>query len=195
MLSIQDTTLLDWTHHPSTEGLGKLANSNQRGLVAHSTMLFTPQRVPLGLIAQQVWARSDESVKNNRPIEEKESYKWIESLNATITAHAELPNTQFISIGDREADVYDLFLVERPVGVELLVRAAQNRCVEDDQRYLWEALSQPLFKMPFNWISLVLNRLLREKPSLRYVIEKLPYILRPNELLKNFQKSQYGPFW
>ena len=37
--------------------------------------------------------------------------------------------TEIISVGDREADVYDLFVAERPVGVELLIRAAWNRRV------------------------------------------------------------------
>jgi hypothetical protein len=44
-----------------------------------------------------------------------------------IGARAACPDTHFVSVGDREADVYDLFLVARPAGVDLLVRAAQDR--------------------------------------------------------------------
>lgn len=41
-----------------------------------------------------------------------------------------------VSVGDREADVYDLFLEPRPRGVDLLVRAAWDRRVEHDETYL-----------------------------------------------------------
>ena len=57
VLAVQDTTLLDWTAHPATTGLGILASTRQQGLVVHSTLAVTPERVPLGLLAQQVWTR------------------------------------------------------------------------------------------------------------------------------------------
>jgi hypothetical protein len=47
--------------------------------------------------------------------------------------------------GDREADVYDLFVAERAEGVDLLVRAAWDRRVVHDERYLWATvLAQPI---------------------------------------------------
>src|SRR5207249_8613133 len=99
----------------------------------------------LGLLQQQVWAR-DAAVRRNqdhkqRPIDDKESQKWLTSLDAVIAARAACPTTQFVSVGDREADVYDLFLVARPVGVDLLVRAAQDRKAEHPERYLWAAMA------------------------------------------------------
>jgi len=57
VLAVQDTTELDWTAHPTTTGLGPLGHPAQRGLHVHTTLAFTPERVPLGLLAQQVWAR------------------------------------------------------------------------------------------------------------------------------------------
>ena len=57
VLAVQDTTYLDWSHHPATTGLGPLATENQHGLVAHNTLALTPERVPLGLLRQEVWAR------------------------------------------------------------------------------------------------------------------------------------------
>jgi hypothetical protein len=44
-------------------------------------------------------------------------------------------------VGDREADVYDLFLLDRPAGVDLLIRAAQDRKVDQEEKYLWAALA------------------------------------------------------
>lgn len=145
VLAVQDTTYLDWTDHPHTTDLGPLAAPSHQGLLAHTTLALTPEHVPLGLLHQQVWARDPEMRRNQdhkqRPIDEKESQKWLTSLEAVIAARADCPNTQFVSVGDREADVYDLFLVERPVGVDLLVRAAQDRTAEHVEQYLWAAMA------------------------------------------------------
>ena len=54
VLAVQDTTELDWTAHPATTGLGPLGHSAHRGLLVHTTLAFTPERVPLGVLAQQV---------------------------------------------------------------------------------------------------------------------------------------------
>ena len=147
VLAVQDTSVLDWTTHPATTGLGPVATSSSRhqGLLAHTTLAISPDRVPLGILQQQVWAR-DAAVPHlqdhkTRPLAEKESQKWLTSLNAVIAARTACPNTHFVSVGDREADVYDLFLVERPVGVDLLVRAAQNRKTDDPEGYLWAAMA------------------------------------------------------
>ena len=102
------------------QDLGPLAAPSHQGLLAHTTLALTPERVPLGLLPQQVWAR-DPEVRHHqdhkqRPTCDKESQKWLTSLDAVIVARAVCPETHFISVGDREADVYDLFLVERPSG-------------------------------------------------------------------------------
>jgi hypothetical protein len=145
VLALQDTTYLDWTDHPATSGLGPLAAASQQGLLAHTTLALSPERVPLGLLQQQVWAR-DPLVRRNqdhkqRPIDHKESQKWLTSLDAVIAARSACPTTHFVSVGDREADVYDLFLVDRPAGVDLLVRAAQDRKAEHEEKYLWAAMA------------------------------------------------------
>jgi len=145
VLAVQDTTYLDWTDHPATDGLGPLAAPSHQGLLAHTTLAITPERVPLGLLAQQVWAR-DPAIRRQqdhkqRAISEKESHKWLRSLDAVIAARADCPDTHFVSVGDREADVYDLFLVTRPIGVDLLIRAAQDRKADHPERYLWAAMA------------------------------------------------------
>jgi Transposase DNA-binding/Transposase Tn5 dimerisation domain len=145
VLAVQDTTYLDWTDHPHTSGLGPLAAPSHQGLLAHTTLAITPERVPLGLLQQQVWAR-DKDVRRNqdhkqRPIDAKESQKWLTSLDCVIAARSACPDTHFVSVGDREADVYDLFLLDRPSGVDLLVRAAQDRKAEHEEKYLWAVMA------------------------------------------------------
>jgi hypothetical protein len=145
VLAVQDTTSLDYTAHPATTGLGVLNDVKHQGFLVHTTLAITPARVPLGLLAQAVWTRDAASLgkrktRKQRPITEKESQKWLTSLEAVKAAHARCPTTQFISVGDREADVYDLFLVDRPAGVDLLVRASWDRGVEEPQQHLWAAV-------------------------------------------------------
>jgi hypothetical protein len=140
VLAVQDTTYLDWTDHPNTTGVGPLTSAKQQGLPAHTTLAITPDRVPLGLLQQQVWARDPATFAQlldhkQRPIAEKESQKWLRSLDAVICAHSACPATHFVGVGDREADVYDLFLVARPAGVDLLVRAAQDRKADHEEKY------------------------------------------------------------
>ena len=56
VLAVQDTTELDYTHHPGTTGLGPIGNGYGRGLLVHTTLATTPDRLPLGLLAQSCWA-------------------------------------------------------------------------------------------------------------------------------------------
>jgi len=143
VLAVQDTVYLDWTHHPATEGLGPLAQAHRQGLLSHNTVAITPDRVPLGILQQQVWARDVATFgqvddPKQRPTSEKESQKWLESLAAVSAARKRCPDTHFVSVGDSEADMYDLFTAPRPSGGDLLIRACQNRRVDHDAAYLWE---------------------------------------------------------
>lgn len=145
VLAIQDSTYLDWTSHPNTTGLGPLATIHQQGLLAHTTLAMTLERVPLGLLAQEVWARdaatfAKQGDPKQRPIDDKESQKWLTSLAAVVELHEECPDTHLVSVGDAEADVYDLFIAARPKGVDLLVRAGQNRRLAEPEQRLWAAL-------------------------------------------------------
>lgn len=55
---------------------------------------------------------------------------------------ARFPNTTLVSVGDREADIYELFeeAIAHPKGPKLLVRAEHNRQFQDEQSRLWETM-------------------------------------------------------
>jgi hypothetical protein len=150
VLAVQDTTEVDWTSHPATQGLGPLGHQACQGLHVHSTLAVTPERVPLGLLAQQMWARDPAEVgkrvrRKQLPIGQKESQKWLTSLDAVCRAQAECPQTRFVSVGDREADVFDLLVAVRPERVELLIRAAWDRCVTAPEHSVWATVAaQPV---------------------------------------------------
>lgn len=150
VLAVQDTTQLDFTQHPATSELGHLHDQKHQGLFYHPTLLLSPEKVPLGLADYQVWTRPQEEfgkkhTRKKRPIHEKESHKWLRSLEATARLQAALPNVCFINIADREADIYDFFRLSRQIDVHLLVRAAWNRRVAQPEKYLWHHLTaQPV---------------------------------------------------
>lgn len=155
----QDTTFLNYTAHPETEGLGPIGTRSDAaiGLVVHDTMAFTPEGTPLGLLDVQCWARDPrEAGKRERRkslrLEEKESVKWLNSYRAVARAQQLCPQTMFLCMGDRESDIYELFYeaYQTQDGPKLLVRADRGRQRkvapdEDGEEYLWGRLaSEPL---------------------------------------------------
>jgi hypothetical protein len=151
VLLVQDTTQLDYSTHTDVTGLGVLQTQRQRGLLLHTTLAVTPDRVPLGVVDQQVWARDPAEFgkrhqRRQRPIEQKESRKWLDSLARALSLQAQLPGVQLVSVADREGDVYDFLQpVLTPGGPAVLVRAAWDRAVTEPERHLRAHLeSQPV---------------------------------------------------
>jgi len=145
ILILQDTTSFDFSSHPTTEGLGPLENAKCAGFLTHSCLAVTPEGVPLGLLAQQSWVRDEGELgkrhqRRQRPIEEKESYKWLQGLTDSTQA---LPaETRAIVISDRESDIFEYFVHPRPPQVDLLVRASWNRALAQETGHLWSAVSR-----------------------------------------------------
>jgi hypothetical protein len=149
LLAIQDTTLLDYTRHRATQGLGYLHDLMHQGMIVHSTLLVSPERIAYGLIQQQVWVRPVEDYRKRhkryqRLTAEKESQKWLTSLQAAAQVQKQLNDSLVVSIGDSEADVYDLFQRANELKQALLVRASRNRRVMDAEKLVWQRLeNQP----------------------------------------------------
>ncbi|MDR0634953.1 MAG: IS4 family transposase [Azoarcus sp.] len=139
--AVQDTTFFNGDHPPETQGLGPIAEKG-RGLLSHGTLAVTPEHWPLGLLAQHNWVREDKGLSphKKRAIADKESCKWLKSIEALAAAREAAPETTWVSVGDREADGFEWFAMARPVGVEWLVRASWNRVVESEHRHWWETL-------------------------------------------------------
>jgi hypothetical protein len=147
VLAVQDTSYLDYSHHPGKEGMGPIGTEQQqlRGLVMHSSLAVTTTGLPLGILSQQLWSRPEEpkrmtpAAQRKLPIEEKESYKWLKALDES---NLYIPTgTQGVHVGDSESDLFELFDHARTTHSDLLVRAAQNRSVcEPEVGLLWNAL-------------------------------------------------------
>lgn len=145
ILAIQDTTNIDLTDHPATSGIGYLDHRKSSGLKVHSTFAATTNGVPLGVINQIVWARVPENLgiakkRHQRETQEKESQRWLDGLQATQTLIPE--EIQVVTMGDSEADIFDLFSLERPENSHLLIRGTHNRKVDHCAKYLHQAIRQ-----------------------------------------------------
>src|SRR6266545_8188567 len=68
-------------------------------------------------------------------------YRWVRGLMAINAARDACPTTQFVLVADAEADIYDLLVAERRAGVDLLIRAGQDRRLDHPEAArLWDAL-------------------------------------------------------
>jgi hypothetical protein len=148
-LAVQDTTTLNYTTRLQTDGLGYIGTSpdGAQGYLVHDTLALTPDGLALGLLDVQAWARDNEDFgkkKKSRPIEAKESIKWLKSFEAVAEAQRLLPKTRVVCVGDREGDVFELFALARSRRDHpaLLVRAEHDRSVEHEgsRKKMWEAI-------------------------------------------------------
>ena len=131
VLFIQDTTELDFTAHPATQGLGSIGNGDQRGFLVHSCLAMRPDpsaRPVLGLADQQVWVRTESGLRHQprrqRLARSKQSDVWTNSLAAIGPAPED---AVWVSVGDRESDIFDHLFRAHELGWHALVRARHDR--------------------------------------------------------------------
>ena len=151
VLAPQDTTTLNYSTHPMTQGLGptNTADDKSIGLLLHDTLAFTEDGTPLGVLDAQCWARDPEDRgkryrRKTLPIEQKESRKWLRSFQRVREVQRLCPETMLVSMGDRESDIYELFLEAKkdPAGPRLLIRAEKSRSRKVEQQFLWDFMGQ-----------------------------------------------------
>jgi hypothetical protein len=150
VLAVQDTTSLNYSTHPCTQGLGPICHTRKSiGLLLHSTLAITPSGQPLGFLHNAVRVRDRRArvpSRERRKLGEKESYKWIESLTACQAVARLCPETRLVNITDREGDLYDLFVqaLKAPAAgrVELLVRARHDRKLAEGSATLWQQVAR-----------------------------------------------------
>lgn len=132
---LQDTTELDYTRKKTLKGSGPLTKE-RRGFYAHTQFAITQDRLPLGVLSTNIYAREDEDFgekEKHRPIEEKESYRWLEGYLECCELAAEIPGTRVLSVSDREGDIYEIYdtwqrrLREGKSTADWLIRGNQNR--------------------------------------------------------------------
>ena len=148
-LCVHDTSEIDLTRpQQQVAGAGPMDSQSRRGAFFHPMIAFDSGGVPLGFVGQKSWTREtisgDSKVQKSErrrktPIQQKESYRWIEGLRWAEQTAIACPQTTTVCVGDSESDIYDLFAAadasEQP-NLHLLVRAGQNRNTTKDQDWV-----------------------------------------------------------
>lgn len=137
VLGIQDTTELNYQAHAArVSGLGPVGNGKDKGLFLHPLLVLDAESSAcLGFGAIHTWIREwptepVDKKKTSRDyqkllIEEKESYRWLETAT---TAKKYLAEAKMLTIiADRESDIYEEWYRIPDEKTHLLIRASYNR--------------------------------------------------------------------
>jgi hypothetical protein len=113
---------------------GQSVQNTTCGILMHSSLVVTTDGLPLGLAAIKFWNRDKfhganalkRSINPTRvPIEQKESYRWLENVRQSTALLAE--PQRVVHIGDRESDIYELFSIAHQAGTHFLLRTCVDR--------------------------------------------------------------------
>ncbi|GAA3627286.1 IS4 family transposase [Flavivirga jejuensis] len=154
VLCIQDSSEINLYNHKKRikkdDSIG-LTNASIGGLGFHihpSFVIDSQTLMPYGFSDVKVWNRSyDKREKRTHsdkmlPIEQKESYKWIES---SLNSKKALSNAQeIIIVQDREGDIYEQFCSIPDDRTHLLIRAKTYRILDSKEKLFEYLSSQPL---------------------------------------------------
>jgi len=155
VLIVQDSSDLNYSTRSQCRGLGQIGTNQtgakSRGLRLHSSLALSQSGLPLGIVQLQGAApESAQGKDRRRPIEQKDSYRWLEGFAEAMKIAARLPHTQVVDITDREGDMFELFHFRRSQAgrkAELLVRSKTDRCLEGtDQKLFAQLAATPLAK-------------------------------------------------
>ncbi|GHU12921.1 IS4 family transposase [Spirochaetia bacterium] len=142
ILAVQDTTGVNYNNHLKTEGIGYISDKTL-GVNIHSCLAVSADGLVLGVLDQSDYNRNepkDESAthdgKKMRPIEEKESFRWLETLERST---ADIPDDiKVITVCDREGDMYEFFAKAIALNEPFLIRIVQNRMTVEHKHILDE---------------------------------------------------------
>lgn len=152
VLCIQDTTEINLSSHSNRinkdDQIGTTNAKNDKGLgfFLHPSLVIDAQTgVPYGYSDVKIWNRplsfksKHERNYNRLPIEEKESYKWLEVSSNTQSSLSDKVEAMLI-IQDREGDIYEQFATIPNEKTDLLIRARVDRYLADGTK-LFSCLS------------------------------------------------------
>lgn len=163
-----DTTDINYSTKSKMEDKERLDNK-QSGIWLHATIAVTPLKLNLGLVEANFWHRSEEvadkssaskTARDQASIEIKESYRWLKSYEKACYIAKKAPDTQVISINDRDCDIIEFFELAESKSKEkykpnYIVRSQYNRSIEkhegESENKLWGKLkkSSPIGEVEF----------------------------------------------
>src|SRR5207249_1339386 len=128
VLLIQDTTEIDHSHHPKTEGLGPIGNGRGRGYLLQTVLAVLPQpRQVLGIAAQEPFLRK-RAPKGQSCVQRRTRQRESQVWSRMVTAVGPAPDTStWVHVGDRYSDIFDFMEACRAQRAHFLIRVAQDR--------------------------------------------------------------------
>ncbi len=147
----QDTTEINFAgREANRRGLGPAGDGVSAGFFIHPLVAIDSETAAvLGLLDAHIWTRDDAieaAPRRKRAIEDKESLRWLKGGERAAELLTDAASV--VVVGDRENDIYSCF-ARRPAGIDLIVRAAQDRIVVEDASLFASAAAWPeLARMP-----------------------------------------------
>ena len=153
ILVLHDTSEIAYYRmHPEKIGIINKPKKDEKrtacGVLMHTSLVITPEGLPLGLSAVKFWnrkkikgvtaLRGKFNLVQQVPIEEKESYRWIESLRQSTQRLGE-PH-RLVHVGDRESDIFEFFYEAKMLDSNFLVRICANRKTDGDLSTLYKQM-------------------------------------------------------
>ncbi len=148
-LLIQDTTQPNYEKHKGRikrdSGLGVIGDNKSLGYFLHPTLVMNSENGDVyGLSDIKTWIRKEDrkpkkqDERKQQPIEQKESYRWLDSIEQSkkILTGCEM----MTAISDREGDIYEVFSTVPDHRTHLLIRSRDNRRIAEGK--LFDYLSE-----------------------------------------------------
>jgi hypothetical protein len=144
VLMVQDSTDIDLSHRHKISGVGQIGNERGRGFFVQTVLAVRPERREvLGCIAQEPFVRvpAPEGEQRHQRLkrEERESDVWIRQIHAIGTPPA---GSIWVHVADRGADMFPFFQACQATQTHFLVRAAQNRRVQENEEEITYSLTR-----------------------------------------------------
>lgn len=131
VLLVQDTTDLDYTHHPKTSGLGPIGDDRGRGLLLQTVLAIDPAtHQVLGCAHQEPFVRQSApkgETRAQRRKRSKETDVWSRCVQAIGPSRS---SSLFVHVADRGADIFEFLESCRRMQTYFVVRATQDRRVQ-----------------------------------------------------------------
>jgi hypothetical protein len=179
----QDTTVLNFSKQYTRRDAGPTTKGSTHGIYLHSAIAITPEKVCLGHLSSKQWHREElqnltkrQRTKKNlkTPIEDKESYRWLENYHKANEYAKRLPQTTIVSIADREGDIYDIYEEAQEVfskgeaKAHYLIRARTDRrtCTEEGRLTAYKVKSVLQNEKPLGAFTLKISGTKKRKARL-----------------------------
>lgn len=195
VLCVQDTTEMNFFSQlhrvKENSGFGRLDGAKPTlGFKMHSTLMLDATSIDvLGFADLKLWHRPLDMPDRHRrkyqtlPIEQKESYKWIEAAQKTRERLKHAAAITFIE--DREGDIYEQLCSIAGKNAHYIIRSKSNRNTSGPLK-AWDALAK---KRPVGNYKITLqtdHRKKRTKQQITLKVRFAPITLLRGDHIKNY---------